>query len=86
MQTPTRRAVRTVLQTLVAVAAVVPALAVVIQESAGLASTAPWLVGAAGTAAAIAGGLARIMALPAVEQLLAWFGLGLADDDAEGSP
>ncbi|MDT0432816.1 hypothetical protein [Streptomyces salyersiae] len=83
MQMPNRRAARTVLQTLVAVAAVVPALAVVIQESAGLAAVAPWLIGAAGTAAGIAGGLARVMALPAVEQLLDRCGLGL-QDDAEG--
>ena len=85
MQTPTKRSVRTVLQTLVAVAAVVPALAVVIQQSAGLADTAPWLVAGAGAAAGIAGGLSRLMATPAVEQLLDRLGIGLADDRTEGS-
>ncbi|MEU2759401.1 hypothetical protein [Streptomyces sp. NPDC007094] len=73
------RAVRTALQTFAAVVAVVPALAAIVADSADLAVAAPWLVGAATTAAAVAGVVARVMAHPAVEALLDRLGLGLVD-------
>ncbi|MFI2037618.1 hypothetical protein ACH470_23665 [Streptomyces bottropensis] len=76
-------AVRTALQTFAAVVAVVPALAAVVADSGDLAVAAPWLVGAAATAAAVAGVIARAMASPVVEALLDRFGLGLVDDAKE---
>ncbi|MFD5231029.1 hypothetical protein ACFWJ5_21315 [Streptomyces qaidamensis] len=79
------RAVRTALQTFAAVVAVVPALAAVVADSGDLAVAAPWLVGAAVTAAAVAGVVARAMAHPAVEALLDRFGLGLVDDADGGA-
>ncbi|ADI05557.1 hypothetical protein SBI_02436 [Streptomyces bingchenggensis BCW-1] len=41
----------------------------------------PWVAGAL----AVAGGLARVMALPTVEQLLDRFGLGLGDDNGSSA-
>ncbi|MEU0675073.1 hypothetical protein ABZ330_19690 [Streptomyces sp. NPDC006172] len=79
------RAVRTALQTFAAVVAVVPALAAVVADSGDLAVAAPWLVGAAATAAAVAGVIARAMASPVVEALLDRFGLGLVDDTDGGA-
>ncbi|QKN87663.1 hypothetical protein SEA_CUMBERBATCH_21 [Streptomyces phage Cumberbatch] len=85
MSPKNRRAVRTALQTLAAVAAVLPALAAVVADSDALAVAAPWLVTAAASAATVAGAVARVMALPAVERLLDRLGLGLVDDDG-GAP
>mgnify|MGYP001232119283 CR=1 FL=1 len=81
MSPKTKRAVRTALQTLAAVAAILPTLAAVVADSDQLAAAAPWAVAAAGSAAAVAGIIARIMASPAVEQLLDRVGLGLVDND-----
>ncbi|WP_445520678.1 hypothetical protein [Streptomyces sp. NEAU-174] len=64
---------------LLAVPAVLPALTAVIADNDALAVAAPWLVAAAGSAAAAAGIIARIMAAPAVEQLLDRLGIGLPD-------
>lgn len=72
-----KRTVRTVLQSTVAFAVALPAII----NAAGVSETLPWVVGAL----TIAGGLARVMALPAVEQLLDRFGLGLVDDENGGS-
>ncbi|WP_406125014.1 hypothetical protein OHQ89_23905 [Streptomyces canus] len=83
MQPKNTRAVRTALQTFAAVVAVVPALAAIVADSGDLAVAAPWLVGAAATAAAVAGVIARAMASPIVEALLDRFGLGLVDDAKE---
>jgi hypothetical protein len=83
MQPKNKRAVRTALQTFAAVVAVVPALAAVVADSGDLAVAAPWLIGAAATAAAVAGVVARAMAHPVVEALLDRFGLGLVDDAKE---
>jgi hypothetical protein len=83
MQPKNTRAVRTALQTFAAVVAVVPALAAIVADSGDLAVAAPWLVGAAATAAAVAGVIARAMASPVVEALLDRFGLGLVDDAKE---
>nr|WTB07384.1 hypothetical protein OG546_26105 [Streptomyces antimycoticus] len=79
MSDKTKRAIRTAIQTLLAVAAVLPALAAVIADNDALAVAAPWLVAAAGSAAAAAGIIARLMATPAVEQLLDRLGIGLHD-------
>ncbi|WP_424862094.1 hypothetical protein [Streptomyces sp. MMS24-I29] len=85
MKPHTKRAVRTGIQTLAAVAAVLPVLAAVVADSDALAVAAPWLVAAAASAAAVAGIVARVMAHPAGEQLLDRLGLGLVDDDG-GAP
>ncbi|MFJ5999671.1 hypothetical protein [Streptomyces sp. NPDC092370] len=85
MQPKNTRAVRTALQTFAAVLAVVPALAAVVADSGDLVVAAPWLVGAAATAAAVAGVVARAMAHPVVEALLDRFGLGLVDDADGGA-
>ncbi|MEV7243977.1 hypothetical protein AB0N92_22400 [Streptomyces sp. NPDC093248] len=83
MNAKNKRAIRTALQTLAAVAAVLPALAALLADS-DLAVAAPWIVGAAVSAAGVAGIVARVMASPAVEALLDRFGLGLVDD-ADGA-
>ncbi|WIC89741.1 membrane protein [Streptomyces phage SoJo] len=79
MNAKNKRAIRTALQTLAAVAAVLPVLAALLADS-DLAVAAPWIVGAAVSAAGVAGIVARVMASPAVEALLDRFGLGLVDD------
>ncbi|MEU9141717.1 hypothetical protein AB0D33_38255 [Streptomyces sp. NPDC048404] len=78
--TPATRAIRTGLQTLVAVAALVPLAATALADNATVSAALPWLAAAAPTAAALAAGLSRVMALPAVEAVLDRFGLGLVDD------
>lgn len=62
MTNDTKRALRTALQTLVGVAAVLP----LIVDAAGIPETLPWVAGAL----AVAGGVSRVMALPAVQKLL----------------
>ncbi|MFJ8900044.1 hypothetical protein [Streptomyces sp. NPDC102370] len=84
MQSKNKRAIRTALQTLAAVAAVLPALAALLADSA-LAVAAPWAVAAAGTAAVAAGIVARFMASDPFERLLDRFGIGLRDDTAPPS-
>ncbi|MFE6775362.1 hypothetical protein [Streptomyces sp. NPDC057702] len=73
MTTATKRAVRTALQAAVAFAVALPATVV----ASGIPAALPWVAGAL----AVAGGLARVMALPSVETLLDRVGLGLVDDD-----
>ncbi|MGA5509359.1 hypothetical protein [Streptomyces umbrinus] len=73
MSPATKRAVRTVLQGVVMFAAALPAIV----SASGIPQSLPWVVGAL----AVAGGLARVMALPSVEQLLDRVGLGLVDDN-----
>ncbi|MFK0233718.1 hypothetical protein [Streptomyces vinaceus] len=75
MTDATKRTVRTVVQTAVALAVALPAIV----GAAGIPDTLPWVAGAL----AAAGGLARVMALPAVEALLDRVGLGLVDEVAE---
>jgi hypothetical protein len=77
---PAQRAIRTGIQTLLAVAALVPLAATAIADNGTLSNALPWLAAAAPTAAALAAGFARVMALPAVELVLDRFGLGLVDD------
>lgn len=79
-----KRSIRTALQTLAAVAVVLPVLAAYVADSAALAVAAPWLVTAAVTTAGVAAVVARIMASPVFEAILDRFGLGLADDDPGG--
>jgi hypothetical protein len=72
MKDSSKRTVRTVLQTGVGFAVALPAIV----DASGIPITLPWVAG--GLVAA--GGLARVMALPAVEQLLDKLGIGLVDD------
>ncbi|GGS87731.1 hypothetical protein GCM10010156_52820 [Planobispora rosea] len=62
MSNDTKRSLRTILQTLVAIAIVLPAIV----DAAGIPRTLPWAAGAL----AVAGGLARVMALPGVQAIL----------------
>ncbi|WP_431983007.1 hypothetical protein [Streptomyces qinglanensis] len=62
MQPDTKRALRTVLQTAVALAVLLP----VIVEASGIPESLPWVAGSL----TVAGGLARVMALPGVQRLL----------------
>ncbi|WP_371652508.1 MULTISPECIES: hypothetical protein [unclassified Streptomyces] len=72
-----KRTIRTVLQTAVALAVALPAIV----DASGVPASLPWVAGAL----SVAGGLARVMALPVVEALLDRVGLGLADDHGEGA-
>ncbi|GAA2915963.1 hypothetical protein GCM10020221_09700 [Streptomyces thioluteus] len=62
MTDETKRTLRTILQTAVALAVALPAIV----EASGIPASLPWAAGAL----AVAGGLARVMALPAVQNLL----------------
>ncbi|MFD3558499.1 hypothetical protein ACFWVU_02360 [Streptomyces sp. NPDC058686] len=72
MSQATKRTIRTVLQSAVALAVALPAIV----DSAGHADAAPCAAGAV----AATGAFARIMALPTVEQILDRVGLGLVTD------
>ncbi|MEV6536715.1 hypothetical protein AB0M86_45405 [Streptomyces sp. NPDC051639] len=78
--TPAKRAIRTGIQTLLAVAALVPFVSTALASDDRLGDALPWLVASAPAAAALAAGFARVMALPAVEAFLDHFGIGLVDD------
>lgn len=58
----TKRTARTVLQTALGIAVLLP----VIVDAAGIPETLPWVAGAL----AVAGGVTRVMAVPAVQALL----------------
>ncbi|MXM68309.1 hypothetical protein GR925_34025 [Streptomyces sp. HUCO-GS316] len=77
MNPANKRTVRTVLQGVAMFAVALPAIV----TASGIPESLPWVAGAL----AVAGGLARVMALPAVEQLLDRVGLGLVDDDKGGT-
>ncbi|MFD8010311.1 hypothetical protein [Streptomyces sp. NPDC058955] len=62
MSEAAKRTARTVLQTAVALALVLPALV----DASGIPASLPWVAGAL----AVAGGLTRAMAVPAVQLLL----------------
>ncbi|MBX9423506.1 MULTISPECIES: hypothetical protein [Streptomyces] len=62
MSDAAKRTARTVLQSAVGIAVVLPALV----DASGLPETLPWVAGAL----AVAGGLTRVMALDAVQHLL----------------
>ncbi|WP_405561931.1 hypothetical protein [Streptomyces sp. NBC_01180] len=70
-----KRTIRTTIQAAVGLALALPAIV----DASGVSASLPWVAGAL----AVAGGLARVMALPAVEQLLDRAGLGLVDDTAK---
>ncbi|MGW2062813.1 hypothetical protein ACWCO9_19530 [Streptomyces sp. NPDC001937] len=72
-----KRAIRTVIQAVVGLALALPAIV----AASGVPESLPWVAGAV----AVSAGLARIMALPTVEQLLDRLGLGLVDDVEGGS-
>ncbi|WP_430479300.1 hypothetical protein ACQZM9_21710 [Streptomyces sp. P11-1] len=72
MKQSTKRTVRTGLQAAVGVAVALPAIV----AASGIPESLPWVAGAL----AVAAGLARVMTLPAVEQLLDRVGLGLSED------
>ncbi|MGW1196888.1 hypothetical protein ACWD4B_13770 [Streptomyces sp. NPDC002536] len=57
-----KRTLRTLLQTAVGLAVALPAIV----DASGIPASLPWVAGAL----AVAGGLARVMALPAVQTLL----------------
>ncbi|WP_416983565.1 hypothetical protein [Streptomyces sp. T028] len=58
----TKRTVRTVLQTALGIAVVLPAVV----DASGIPAALPWVAGAL----AVAGGFARVMAVPGVQALL----------------
>ncbi|WP_370420318.1 hypothetical protein AB8O64_19700 [Streptomyces sp. QH1-20] len=69
-----RRTVRTLVQTAVALALLLPAIV----DASGIPSTLPWVAGAL----AVAGGLARVMALPGVQALMpSWLRTEPSRDD-----
>ncbi|MEU7011791.1 hypothetical protein [Streptomyces sp. NPDC046332] len=75
MSDEAKRTARTVLQTAVALAVVLPAIV----DASGIPATLPWVAGAL----AAAGALTRVMAVPAVQSLLpSWLRTapGAADD------
>ncbi|WP_445396420.1 hypothetical protein ACSMX9_22520 [Streptomyces sp. LE64] len=75
MTPQTKRTVRTVLQTIVALAVALPGIV----AAAGIPDTLPWVAGALAAAA----GTARVMQLPTVERLLDRIGIGIVDDDQD---
>ncbi|MFF9034040.1 hypothetical protein ACF090_01020 [Streptomyces sp. NPDC014892] len=77
MSPASKRTVRTVIQGVVMFAVALPAIV----TASGIPESLPWVA----SALAVAGGLARVMALPAVEQLLDRVGLGLVDNEG-GTP
>ncbi|MEW2573660.1 hypothetical protein [Streptomyces sp. NPDC047070] len=76
MSPAAKRTIRTVIQGAVAFAVALPAIV----DASGIPESLPWVAGAL----VVAGALTRVMALPAVEQLLDRVGIGLRDD--EGAP
>ncbi|MFE9340879.1 hypothetical protein [Streptomyces sp. NPDC007063] len=77
MTDATKRTVRTVIQGVVAFALALPAIV----DAAGIPESLPWVAGAL----AVAGGLARVMALPSVEALLDRVGLGIVEQGGDGT-
>ncbi|MEV6614274.1 hypothetical protein AB0N31_10700 [Streptomyces sp. NPDC051051] len=77
MQDSTKRTARTILQTAIGIAVVLPAVV----DASGIPAALPWVAGAL----AIAGGFTRVMAVPGVQRLLpGWLrtdGAGRQDDD-----
>ncbi|MFF9507282.1 hypothetical protein ACF1BU_14355 [Streptomyces sp. NPDC014724] len=73
MSPAAKRTIRTVIQGAVGLAVVLPAIV----DASGVPASLPWVAGAL----AVAGGLARVMALPGVEALLDRVGLGLVDEE-----
>ncbi|MDT0377219.1 hypothetical protein RM572_00315 [Streptomyces sp. DSM 42041] len=80
MRQSSKTTIRTVVQSVIACALALP----VIVESTGLDVAWPWLAAAVGTVAAVAGTVARVMALPSVQLLLDRYGLGTDLPDGHG--
>ncbi|WKV74212.1 hypothetical protein AW27_023510 [Streptomyces sp. PCS3-D2] len=75
MKDTTKRTARTMLQTGLGLAVALPAIV----DASGIPEALPWVAGAL----AVAGGLARVMALPSVQQLLpGWLRTADPDDAA----
>jgi hypothetical protein len=73
MSEAAKRTLRTVVQTAVGLCVLLPTVV----DAAGVPETIPWVAGAL----AVAAGVARVMALPAVEALLpGWLRSGGADE------
>jgi hypothetical protein len=73
MSEAAKRTLRTVVQTAVGLCVLLPTVV----EAAGVSGTIPWVAGAL----AVAAGVTRVMALPAVQALLpAWLRTGDADE------
>ncbi|WP_372407390.1 hypothetical protein [Streptomyces luteireticuli] len=71
MSEAAKHTLRTVLQTTIAIAVTLPAIV----DASGIPSSLPWVAGAL----AVAGGLARVMALPSVQALLPrWLRTGIS--------
>ncbi|PSJ29837.1 hypothetical protein B7P34_04825 [Streptosporangium nondiastaticum] len=75
MTDASRRTIRTVVQTAVALAVLLPAIV----DAAGIPRALPWVAGAL----AVAGGLTRVMALPGVQALMPGWLRTAPDRDAE---
>ncbi|QGZ50421.1 hypothetical protein GPZ77_20470 [Streptomyces sp. QHH-9511] len=74
MSDAARRTARTVLQSAVGIAVVLPAIV----DASGIPATLPWVA----AALAVAGGLTRVMAVPGVQNLLpAWLRSSPGDAD-----
>ncbi|MFF5917977.1 hypothetical protein ACFY8C_06520 [Streptomyces flavochromogenes] len=79
MSDAAQRTARTVLQTAVGIAVVLPAIV----DASGIPATLPWVAGAL----AVAGGLARVMALDLVQNLLpSWLRTDSGTRGPIGSP
>ncbi|WP_327376189.1 hypothetical protein OG393_20920 [Streptomyces sp. NBC_01216] len=75
MSDAAKRTLRTIFQTAIGIAAVLPALV----DTAGLPQSLPWVAGAL----AVAGAVTRVMAIPVVQRLLpGWL---RTDGDGSGS-
>ncbi|MFE4333964.1 hypothetical protein ACFRQM_32480 [Streptomyces sp. NPDC056831] len=77
MTAANKRTIRTLIQGAVGFALALPAIV----DASGVPESLPWVAGAL----AVAGGLARVMSLPAVEALLDRVSLGLVDEEAPGA-
>ncbi|MFD5564538.1 hypothetical protein [Kitasatospora griseola] len=75
MKDTTRRTVRTTVQTAVTIAALLP----LVVDAAQIPATLPWVAGAL----AVAAGITRVMALPAVDRVMPSWLRRDADPDAE---
>ncbi|MER7046789.1 hypothetical protein [Streptomyces jumonjinensis] len=71
MKDTTKRTIRTVLQATLGLAVALPGIV----TASGIPASLPWVAGAL----AVAAGVARVMALPAVEAALDRVGIGLTD-------
>ena len=79
MTDATKRAARTILQTALGIAVVLPAIV----DASGIPESLPWVAGAL----AVAGALTRVMALPGVQRLLpGWLRTDTAPAPAPADP